>query len=70
MKAQGIHFEEHFNCKEHHEEEVGDLLEVIEPFRLSVVLSGKHTGVEKYKNDDEPEHGLQKKSMSVTLLIG
>ena len=58
LETQGVHFEKHFNSKKDNKEEVGDLLEVVEPFRLAIMLSCKHTCVEKYQDDDEPEHGL------------
>ena len=33
---------------------------MVEPHRLSIVLGAKNTGVEEDKEDDEPEHCLQK----------
>jgi hypothetical protein len=38
LKAETVHFEEHFEGEEDDEEQVGDLLEVVEPRRLAVVL--------------------------------
>ena len=35
---------------------------MVEPHRLSVVLGAKYAGVEKDKEDDEPEHCLKKLS--------
>jgi hypothetical protein len=40
LKAETVHFEEHFEGEEHNEEQVGDLLEVVQPRRLTVVLGG------------------------------
>jgi hypothetical protein len=59
LKYQGIHLEEHLNSEEYNEEEVGDLLEIV-PLRLTIVFCGKEKGVQKYKEDYEPEHGLSK----------
>jgi hypothetical protein len=38
LKAETVHFEEHFEGEENHEEQVGDLLEVVQPRRLTIVL--------------------------------
>ena len=45
MKAKTVHLDEHFAGKEHNEEEVGDILEVIQPCRLSVMFSSQDAGV-------------------------
>ena len=39
LKAKTVHLEEHLEGEQDHEEEVGDLLEVVQPRRLPVVLS-------------------------------
>ena len=58
MKAKTVHLDEHFAGKEHNEEEVGDILEVIQPCRLSVMFSSQDAGVYKDQNDNQPKHGL------------
>ena len=58
LKAKTVHLEEHFAGKEHNEEEVGDVLEVIQPGGLSVMFSSKDAGVQKDQNDNQPKHGL------------
>ena len=40
LKAETVHFEEHLKREQDDEEQVGDLLEVIQPWRLPVVLCG------------------------------
>ena len=34
---------------------------MVQPLWLAIVLGGKHAGIQEYKDDDEPEHGLEKK---------
>lgn len=58
LKAETVHFEKHFAGEEHDEEEVGDLLEVVEPGRLAVVLRGQHASVQEDQYDNDPKHGL------------
>ena len=65
LKTQAVHFEEHFKCEKDDKEEVCDFLEIVEPRRLPVVLGRQNTGVEEHKDDDQPEHGLQKENLSL-----
>ena len=58
MKAQAVHLDEHLNGEEHDEEEVGHLLEVVQPRGLPVMLRGQDARVEEHQDDDDPEHGL------------
>ena len=58
-EAKGVHLQQHLAGEETDEEEVGVLLEVVEPERLVVVLGGKNTGVEEDQDHDQPEHPLR-----------
>ena len=58
LEAQGVHLQQHLEGEEDDEEHVCDLLELLQPVRLVVVLRGEDPGVEKYQDDDEPEHCL------------
>ena len=40
---------------------------MVEPHRLSIVLGAKYTGVEEDKEDDEPEHCLQKVTITKSM---
>ena len=57
-EAKGVHLQQHLAGEEADEEEVGVLLEVVEPERLVVVLGGKDAGVEEHQDHDQPEHPL------------
>ena len=57
-EAKGVHLQQHLAGEEADEEEVGVLLEVVEPERLVVVLGGKDAGVEEDQDHDQPEHPL------------
>ena len=58
-ETKSVHFQQHLAGEEADEEEVGVLLEVVEPERLVVVLGGKDAGVEEDQDDDQPEHPLR-----------
>ena len=58
-EAKGVHLQQHLAGEEADEEEVGVLLEVVEPEGLVVVLGGKDAGVEEDEDDDQPEHPLR-----------
>ena len=59
LKAETVHFEEHLAGEEDNEEQVGDLLEVVEPRRLAIVLRRQDARVEEDEDDDQPEHALR-----------
>ena len=40
---------------------------MVQPLWLAIVLGGKHAGIQEYKDDDEPEHGLEKKMIQKRL---
>ena len=54
-----VHLQQHLAGEEADEEEVGVLLEVVEPERLVVVLGGEDAGVEEDQDHDQPEHPLR-----------
>ena len=58
-ETKSVHFQQHLAGEEADEEEVGVLLEVVEPERLVMVLGGKDAGVEEDEDDDQPEHPLR-----------
>lgn len=58
LETEAVHFEKHFKGEEHHEEQVGNLLEVVQPSRLAIMLGSQYTGVEEHQDYDQPEHGL------------
>ena len=58
LEAQGVHLQQHLESEEDDEEHVCDLLELFQPVRLVVMLRGEDPSVEKYQNDNEPEHRL------------
>lgn len=63
LKSKAVHFEEHLAGEEDDEEQVGVILEIVEPRRLAVVFRGEHTRVEEHEHDDEPEHSLKEQKV-------
>ena len=58
LETEAVHFEETLESEENEEDEIADVLEGIEPRRLSVMLRRQDASVEEDHDDDSPVEKL------------